>query len=362
MSSRSSLPLGVSAWLVSLGLFLAPSGTLAKDLPTLLKAGQEALFEGQPERAHELFVQGFEAHGDAPDLHFATGLARWRMDGPKAAVPFFEKAREMALLANRKDLAARASYNLGLALAGQSVDAKGEPQLAGDEASPPDPEGLKKALKAFRQSIALDPSDHDAKYNYLETSRRLEALPKNPDSDSSDPNQENSKDSDSSEKDPKKDSKSQSKDSKDGSEDSKDSESDQDSDSKDPSKENSKDPGDEGKEPEPSDGSDQEEDPKKDQEPSSKDTKPDPSEDSSDPSKPDSSQADSAEDGKDPEDSSGSNSAQAAGPQPGQLDPKAMEQLLRGLEKEEKSRLKRFFQMQSRHGKEARSREILHDW
>jgi tetratricopeptide (TPR) repeat protein len=185
-----------------LALALASPG-FSGGLADAIASGNAALDAGQVEEAKTRYAAGFVDAPEAPELHYSMGLAHLRAGERDKASEFFRGAAERAEAAGRRGLAARALYNLGIALAegpggapapAPAPEAAAEPEapaaVLGSGPRPPEPPpgiagGMplgaggpdwKGALGAFEKSIRMDPTDLDAKYNYLRVKKRLEQL------------------------------------------------------------------------------------------------------------------------------------------------------------------------------------------
>ncbi len=296
-----------------------------------LKAGNKALESGRVEEAKTSYLKGFVHAPDSPELHYSMGLAHLREKKLKEAATFFEKAAVTAEASGNRSLAAQARYNLGLSLASTGTQAPQAPQpssapVLGSPSSPVPPHAgapadLKGAVDAFKKAIELDPSDMDAKYNFVKLKRALQKQQKQQQQSSEGDSEEKSED-----KDQKKDQNNE-------------------QDKKNEQSKNSK---------------ENKQEPNKDSDPSKDPSKQDPSDSKNsqekDPAKPP------------PEEPSDSDKPSEAPPktQEGEgqeekdrppMDPRAMERFLDALESESKEQLKKFLR-----SRRAQPREVTHDW
>jgi tetratricopeptide (TPR) repeat protein len=124
-----------------------------------VSAGTAKLEAGDSEQALKLYDEAQRELGDKPELHFDRGNALYRMGKYKEAREAYAKAMDGPDGA----LKARDYYNMGNALAHMD-----EPQ---------------EASRAFRRSLALDPSDEAARYNLEVMLRRIKDNKKGPPKD-----------------------------------------------------------------------------------------------------------------------------------------------------------------------------------
>ncbi len=128
----------------------------------LIDAAQQALAEEQFEEAMDLYEQAGALMPGAAEIPYNMGVAAYRAGEMERASALFDKARTLAA---DPAMQARSAYNLGTTSARQAIESRtGDPAVA--QAQMQDAtESLKTAIERFRDSIALNPDNEDARAN-----------------------------------------------------------------------------------------------------------------------------------------------------------------------------------------------------
>jgi hypothetical protein len=153
-------------------LFAAGAAPSASDLRDGARLAMEG---GRFDEAIECYSRLREIMPQAAEIPYNMAVAEYRRGDYERAAELFEEAVTMA---RQDELRNRATYNLGNTAYAQSLEAlqgQGDPQqaMAGvDNATG----RLEEALKQFKQALAADPKDEDARVNAELAHRLLQQL------------------------------------------------------------------------------------------------------------------------------------------------------------------------------------------
>ncbi len=156
----------ILAAIVSVSLLTpAPTAVPAGDgrsARELIDAAQQAMTTERFQDALDLYGQAGVLLPDAAEIPYNMGVAAYRTGDLERASALFDRARTLASV---PAMQARSAYNLGTTSAQQAVESKtGDPAVA--EAQMEDATAaLRTALDRFRDALAMNPDDQDARAN-----------------------------------------------------------------------------------------------------------------------------------------------------------------------------------------------------
>ena len=128
----------------------------------LVEAAQQAMVAERYHDASDLYEKAGSLLPEAAEIPYNMGVAAYRQGDLARAVELFDQAR---LLARDPSMQARTAYNLGTASAGQAMQSQALDPAVAESRLQGATETLRSALKHFREAIAADPLDHDARAN-----------------------------------------------------------------------------------------------------------------------------------------------------------------------------------------------------
>ena len=138
-----------------------PSGD-GRSARELIDAAQQAMTAERFQDALDLYRQAGALLPDAAEIPYNMGVAAYRAGELERALALFDKARTLAA---DPAMQARSAYNLGTSSAQQAVWSRtADPAIAQAQMADAT-ESLKTALDRFRDAIAMNPDDEDARAN-----------------------------------------------------------------------------------------------------------------------------------------------------------------------------------------------------
>ncbi len=140
----------------------------AQDWKELHKQGKQAYAEGKYQEAYDHFMNAQRIAPDDVSLAKDIGTAAYRKGDFKQAEEIFSNA----ISTDNKGLAAKKWHNIGNSQMKQKNYAK--------------------AVESYKESLRIDPSNQETRYNYAEAKRRLEEQQ----NQQNDPNQDESENND----------------------------------------------------------------------------------------------------------------------------------------------------------------------
>lgn len=146
-------------WIVVVALSLATAAIAAdREASRLVAEANAAMASGRIDEALELYDRAASKAPDSPELAYNRGVAFYRKgDRAKAAEQFLK-----ALASRDLQLEAKAKFNLGNCAYADALDKQGDVKAALEQ--------LKLAISYYKDAIAADPADLDAKVN-METAQ-----------------------------------------------------------------------------------------------------------------------------------------------------------------------------------------------
>lgn len=155
-----------AAAIVCASLLTPGTGTPApgddRDARTLIEAAQQAMTAEQFQEAMDLYGRAGELMPDAAEIPFNMGVAAYRAGALERASELFDHARALAA---DPAMQARAAYNLGTTAARQARQSRMDDPAVAQTQMADATESLKTALDRFRDTIAMNPGDEDARAN-----------------------------------------------------------------------------------------------------------------------------------------------------------------------------------------------------
>lgn len=128
----------------------------------LVEAAQQAMVAERYHDAYDLYEKAGSLLPEAAEIPYNMGVAAYRQGDLARAVELFDQAR---LLARDPSMQARTAYNLGTASAGQAMQSQALDPAVAESRLQGATETLRSAMKHFREAIAADPLDQDARAN-----------------------------------------------------------------------------------------------------------------------------------------------------------------------------------------------------
>ena len=128
----------------------------------LVEAAQQAMVAERYHDASDLYEKAGSLLPEAAEIPYNMGVAAYRQGDLARAVELFDQAR---LLARDPSMQARTAYNLGTASAGQAMQSQALDPAVAESRLQGATETLRSAMKHFREAIAADPLDQDARAN-----------------------------------------------------------------------------------------------------------------------------------------------------------------------------------------------------
>ncbi len=128
----------------------------------LVEAAQQAMVAERYHDAFDLYEKAGSLLPEAAEIPYNMGVAAYRQGDLARAVELFDQAR---LLARDPSMQARTAYNLGTASAGQAMQSQALDPAVAESRLQGATETLRSAMKHFREAIAADPLDQDARAN-----------------------------------------------------------------------------------------------------------------------------------------------------------------------------------------------------
>lgn len=132
------------------------------DARALIDAAQQALTAQRFEEAMELYGQAGALMPEAAQIPFNMGVAAYRAGALERAAELFDRARTLSA---DPSMQAKSAYNLGTTAARQAIQSKTDDPAVAKTQMADATESLKTALDRFRDSIAMNPDDEDARAN-----------------------------------------------------------------------------------------------------------------------------------------------------------------------------------------------------
>ncbi len=158
---------------LSLILTLA-SPVFAQSYRSLVNDGNDLYEEKRYDDAIVKYKKGAEAEPERRESYFNMGNAYYRSSRHKEAVEAYQKAIPRVL---KKKQAADALYNIGDAFLDMAEKAEKTAQ-ANPQAGDMIMKGYQNAIRAFKETLKLDPKDEDARYNLMYAKKKLEDFKK----------------------------------------------------------------------------------------------------------------------------------------------------------------------------------------
>ncbi len=128
----------------------------------LVEAAQQAMAAERYQDAFALYDRAGSLLTEAAQIPYNMGVAAYRQGDLARAAELFDQAQ---LLARDESMRAKAAYNLGTAAAGQAMQSQVQDPAVAESQLQGATETLRSALKHFREAIAADPDDVDARAN-----------------------------------------------------------------------------------------------------------------------------------------------------------------------------------------------------
>jgi Ca-activated chloride channel family protein len=128
----------------------------------LVEAAQLAMNTERFEDAMDLYEQAGVLMPDAAEIPFNMGVAAYRAGDFERASTLFDRA---GTLASDPLLQAQAAYNLGTTSAQQAISSRTDDPAVAQAQMEDSTASLKTALEKFRDAIAMNPDDEDARAN-----------------------------------------------------------------------------------------------------------------------------------------------------------------------------------------------------
>ena len=128
----------------------------------LVEAAQQAMAAERYQDAFDLYDRAGRLLPEAAEIPYNMGVAAYRQGSLAQAGELFDRAR---LLAREPSMQAKSAYNLGTAAAGQAMQSQVQDPAVARSGLEGATETLRSALKHFREAIAADPLDLDARAN-----------------------------------------------------------------------------------------------------------------------------------------------------------------------------------------------------
>jgi len=128
----------------------------------LVAAAEQAMTAERFQEAMELYGQAGELMPDAAEIPFNMGVAAYRAGELERASELFDRARTLAA---DPSMQARAAYNLGTTSARQGRESKMDDPAVAQAQMSEATASLETALDRFRDTIAMNPDDEDARAN-----------------------------------------------------------------------------------------------------------------------------------------------------------------------------------------------------
>ncbi len=126
----------------------------------LIDAAQQAMTTERFQDALDLYGQAGALMPDAAEIPYNMGVAAYRAGELERASTLFDRAR---MLASVPSMQARSAYNLGTTSAQQAVQSRTDDPAVAKAQMEDATESLKTALDRFRDAIAMNPDEEDAR-------------------------------------------------------------------------------------------------------------------------------------------------------------------------------------------------------
>ncbi len=146
---------------------LAPAPTTVpagagRNARELIDAAQQAMTTARFQDALDLYGKAGALMPGAAEIPYNMGVAAYRAGELERASALFDKARTLAA---NPALQAQSAYNLGTTSAQQALKSRNDDPAVAQAQMEDATESLKTALDRFRDAIAMNPDDEDARAN-----------------------------------------------------------------------------------------------------------------------------------------------------------------------------------------------------
>ena len=128
----------------------------------LIDAAQQAMTTERFQEALDLYGKAGALMPGAAEIPYNMGVAAYRAGELERASALFDKARTLAAVPSMQ---ARSAYNLGTTSARQALKSRADDPAIAQAQIEDATESLKTALDRFREAIAMNPDDEDARAN-----------------------------------------------------------------------------------------------------------------------------------------------------------------------------------------------------
>ncbi len=151
----------VCATLLTPAPTLVPPGD-GRTARELIDAAQQAMTTERFQEALDLYGKAGALMPGAAEIPYNMGVAAYRAGELERASALFDKARTLAAVPSMQ---ARSAYNLGTTSARQALKSRADDPAIAQAQIEDATESLKTALDRFREAIAMNPDDEDARAN-----------------------------------------------------------------------------------------------------------------------------------------------------------------------------------------------------
>ncbi|NOY06817.1 MAG: tetratricopeptide repeat protein [Chlorobi bacterium] len=155
-------------------VFVFSPPVVAQSYRSLVNDGNELYEEKRYDDAIVKYKKGAEAEPERRESYFNMGNAYYRSNRHKEAVEAFQKAIPRVV---KKKQAADVLYNIGDSFLDMAEKAEKTAQ-ADPKAGEMIMQGYQNAIKAFKETLKLDPKNEDARYNLMYAKKKLEDFKK----------------------------------------------------------------------------------------------------------------------------------------------------------------------------------------